>query len=421
MLAALALGASPPATAQADPPGVVAYSCQPPSPGGFVVVSSNFESAQTFTPTRNGRLYGVEIGQLARNGDATGPGVSVQLLATSGGVPVRPALATATLPSSQINADNFFHDYDVNFDTNSAPKLQAGTTYAIALSTTSTVQHAWRTFGETCTGGAYLTATGGTFAKPSGQDLDLQLKVWTGPPNDNFADAIEITGQSPQIDGEVFGATNESGAEYMTEDLDNSWATNSVWYRWKAVGSGPTTMDTCTTDYDSFLVVFTGAALGSLDVVAAANNFCPTGFGSKVEFDAVEGETYRILVDGCCGAPQGTFTLKVNGQAAPVPPTPPVAADTTPPETTFAKAPKKNAKTKKRKARVPIALASSEPGSTFECSLDGAAFAPCAPSMKLKVKRGKHTFAARAIDAAGNVDATPAQAKFKVRRKKPRR
>jgi hypothetical protein len=38
--------------------------------------------------------------------------------------------------------------------------------------------------------------------------------------------------------------------------------------------------------------------------------------------------------------------------------------------------------------------------------------------VKRKVKRGKRRFEVRAIDPAGNVDATPAVAKWKVKRRK---
>jgi hypothetical protein len=53
-------------------------------------------------------------------------------------------------------------------------------------------------------------------------------------------------------------------------------------------------------------------------------------------------------------------------------------------------------------------LSATEPGS-FECSLDGAAFAGCAdPATYLGLADGAHTFQARALDAAGNADPTPA-------------
>ncbi|MCE9578340.1 MAG: hypothetical protein K8W52_34755 [Deltaproteobacteria bacterium] len=57
----------------------------------------------------------------------------------------------------------------------------------------------------------------------------------------------------------------------------------------------------------------------------------------------------------------------------------------------------------------PFALGCDATACTYECSLDGAAFAPCESAIALThLAAGAHTFAARAIDAAGNVDATPA-------------
>jgi len=51
-----------------------------------------------------------------------------------------------------------------------------------------------------------------------------------------------------------------------------------------------------------------------------------------------------------------------------------------------------------------------EPGVSFECSLDGAAYAACgSPRSYANLTVGAHTFAARATDAAGNVDETPAE------------
>jgi hypothetical protein len=61
---------------------------------------------------------------------------------------------------------------------------------------------------------------------------------------------------------------------------------------------------------------------------------------------------------------------------------------------------------------------SSEPGTSFECRFDAQSFAPCsgagahAPTAALP--DGPHSFAVRAIDAALNVDATPATRNFTV-------
>lgn len=55
-------------------------------------------------------------------------------------------------------------------------------------------------------------------------------------------------------------------------------------------------------------------------------------------------------------------------------------------------------------------FASPETGLGFQCSMDGGAYAACAsPYTAASVRAGTHTFRVRAVDAAGNVDPTPAE------------
>lgn len=98
-----------------------------------------------------------------------------------------------------------------------------------------------------------------------------------------------------------------------------------------------------------------------------------------------------------------------------------VAADTDPPETTITGAPKAKVKAKRKSAKVTFSFASDESGGGYECALDKEPFAPCTSPVKRKVRKGKHTFSVRAVDAAGNADATPAAATFKVMRKRKRK
>jgi large repetitive protein len=85
--------------------------------------------------------------------------------------------------------------------------------------------------------------------------------------------------------------------------------------------------------------------------------------------------------------------------------------DTAPPETTLALAPAGTV----HNADAAFAFFSSEGGSSFDCSLDGAAPAPCtSPVADPGLPDGAHTFSVVATDAAGNADATPATASWTV-------
>jgi subtilisin-like proprotein convertase family protein len=94
-----------------------------------------------------------------------------------------------------------------------------------------------------------------------------------------------------------------------------------------------------------------------------------------------------------------------------------VRPDTSAPQTTASTA-KTKVKTTKKSVKVAFALESSELGSTFECSLDGAEFSKCSAAPEFNLKTGKHTLAAVAIDSAGNRDQSPAELTVKVKRKK---
>jgi hypothetical protein len=62
-------------------------------------------------------------------------------------------------------------------------------------------------------------------------------------------------------------------------------------------------------------------------------------------------------------------------------------------------------------------FSSTEAGSRFECRIDKGAFRRCTAPFKHKVKPGaRHIFMVRAIDAAGNVDRTPAKYVWRVKR-----
>jgi hypothetical protein len=63
-----------------------------------------------------------------------------------------------------------------------------------------------------------------------------------------------------------------------------------------------------------------------------------------------------------------------------------------------------------------FAFVASEPGSTFECRIDGGDFDACESPLRSRLARGRHRFAVRATDKAGNTDPTPAKLTIRVRR-----
>jgi hypothetical protein len=88
-----------------------------------------------------------------------------------------------------------------------------------------------------------------------------------------------------------------------------------------------------------------------------------------------------------------------------------IAVDTNPPQTSVVSGPAGTT----TDTRPSFTFSSTEPGSTFECSLDGAPFTACtSPYVAPALAAGAHTFHVRARDAAGNTDATPASRTFTV-------
>jgi Bacterial TSP3 repeat/Right handed beta helix region len=89
----------------------------------------------------------------------------------------------------------------------------------------------------------------------------------------------------------------------------------------------------------------------------------------------------------------------------------PPPADTTAPDTTISSAPSGTTTS----TSADFGFASSESGSTFQCSLDSGAWSACtSPRSYSGLAVGSHAFAVKATDAAGNTDATPAAQSWTV-------
>ena len=87
--------------------------------------------------------------------------------------------------------------------------------------------------------------------------------------------------------------------------------------------------------------------------------------------------------------------------------------DATPPQTAFRKRPPNRTRDRTPTFR----FRSDEPGSRFQCKVDRGGFRRCqSPFTTRRLSFGRHTLRVRAIDAAGNVDRTPALDRFTIKR-----
>jgi hypothetical protein len=114
------------------------------------------------------------------------------------------------------------------------------------------------------------------------------------PANDAFADAQKV-----KIGREYSGVATEATAE-LGEPAHSRWgALHSVWFRYRASRSGPLTIDTGGSEYDTVLAVYTGRDVSQLRLVRADDDGSPSAdLGSTVRFKTKRGRTYRIAVGG---------------------------------------------------------------------------------------------------------------------------
>jgi hypothetical protein len=114
-----------------------------------------------------------------------------------------------------------------------------------------------------------------------------------------------------------------------------------------------------------------------------------------------------------------TFTVRARDEVFNVEAKPPkrsFTVDTKAPGTTITKRPAKRL----FKPRVKFKFVATEPGARFQCMLDNGPWRTCRSPFRYPVKVGKHRLLVRAVDAAGNVDQSPARYKFKrIPRPKP--
>ncbi|HZZ95373.1 MAG TPA: S8 family serine peptidase [Jatrophihabitantaceae bacterium] len=115
------------------------------------------------------------------------------------------------------------------------------------------------------------------------------------PPNDDFAQATVLTGESvTRSDDTNVLATREPGEPKH----DGVRGGASVWYRWTAPATGTARINTAGSDFNTVLAVYRGTAVNALTDVTANNDAPGDVHTSAVAFHVKTGTTYQITVDG---------------------------------------------------------------------------------------------------------------------------
>jgi hypothetical protein len=148
-------------------------------------------------------------------------------------------------------------------------------------------------------GTTYWISVDGGSGRARGE-FTLKLETLPLPPNDDFAAAATLSGESDHVSGTTVNATKESG--------EPGWrGGTSVWYQWTAPRGGRAILTLDNARFSPAIDVYTGNALASLSAVRMVG----ASRGSRVAFDAVADTTYRIRVDSEYSYDSGTFGLGI--------------------------------------------------------------------------------------------------------------
>jgi hypothetical protein len=218
------------------------------------------------------------------------------------------------------------------------------------------------------------------------------------------------------------GVLQSSGALAATNGSTQTWTPSGSLaegtYYWQAQAQDGLGLASAWTSSRSFVVDTTAPTT----VITANPPATDNSAGGSFSFNANEAVTgYQCKVDGgafaACSSPFSYSGLSDGGHTFQVKATADLAGnagspnaygwtiDTTPPDTSLGSHPA----VLSTSAGPSFSFSATEVGSSFECSLDGGAFAACpSPQVYASVADGPHTFQVRAVDAAGNPDPTPA-------------
>lgn len=250
-------------------------------------------------------------------------------------------------------------------------------------------------------------------------EFTLRIEATPPPPNDDFASAEPLEGKiGEEPGGNRFYFANAQGYNWgattaLGEPEYALGAGASVWYTWTAPESAKY----------RFGSPCCGVGLSrSIYVGDAVDELTPFLTGSEsAEAEVSAGTTLKIVVYGTRDPEteepsMASFGFNISAELPPLPPGPSPGSggggappDVVAPQTVLAKS-RLQAATRS----ATFWFSSSEAGG-FLCRLDAKPFKPCtSPKGYRRLRPGRHTFRVKALDAAGNVDASPVVAHFRL-------
>lgn len=154
-------------------------------------------------------------------------------------------------------------------------------------------------------GSSYFIVLGGR----SGAEGYAQLNIAVAPPNDNFANATTLAGESAQASGRNNSGSLEPGEPRILGLAGGA----SLWYKWTAPRNARFQVSAFSYDFDTLLAVYTGSALDKLTLVTANDDTMSTAdiknVDSRCNLDAVAGTTYYIQADTKATAVRGSVIV----------------------------------------------------------------------------------------------------------------
>ncbi|MFN8006260.1 MAG: S8 family serine peptidase [Terriglobia bacterium] len=136
--------------------------------------------------------------------------------------------------------------------------------------------------------------------------------VHTRPPNDDFSMALPIANKTSE-NSSVFtfrasGSNQEASLEKSESLTSPQGSGKTLWWSWTPPASGHFSFSTAGSNFHTIVTIYTGQSLAELSRVAVSSANPNEELTSTVSFDAVQGTTYMIAIDGLNGE-SGNFWL----------------------------------------------------------------------------------------------------------------